>query len=265
MSTYRETLMARFLKDVPDEDLEDHPNVYSWLTHEADKAARELHEGAGKPGAGLVGLKMLQEGPMSGVAALMFAAEFTAAGAKNYYEMTYETADLGNVVVTIQRVEGLTPAAKLEAAEATLSAAKGRIDELEIHLKEERAANYVLRTALSAANEKLTKPVVLLDKYVRNEKGQYILDGKCEPRIGFALGWNAAITAAGFIVNENATPIFTAHAPAGVIMRPQFEKPLEHCAAARDGECSHKDCPQIRDNEPMATGRHCPIDNWNEE
>ncbi|HDL7459256.1 TPA: hypothetical protein PXN90_004315 [Yersinia enterocolitica] len=41
------------------------------------------------------------------------------------------------------------------------------------------------------------KPVVLLDKYVRNEKGQYILDGKCEPRIGFAVGWNAAIRAAG--------------------------------------------------------------------
>ncbi|HDL7666118.1 TPA: hypothetical protein PXP24_001597, partial [Yersinia enterocolitica] len=40
------------------------------------------------------------------------------------------------------------------------------------------------------------KPAVLLDKYVRNEKGQYILDGKCEPRIGFAVGWNAAIRAA---------------------------------------------------------------------
>ncbi|EKN4745052.1 TPA: hypothetical protein PXJ50_001398 [Yersinia enterocolitica] len=40
------------------------------------------------------------------------------------------------------------------------------------------------------------KPVALLDKYVRNEKGQYILDGKCEPRIGFAVGWNAAIRAA---------------------------------------------------------------------
>ncbi|ELI8004001.1 TPA: hypothetical protein ACPZQD_004343 [Yersinia enterocolitica] len=48
-------------------------------------------------------------------------------------------------------------------------------------------------------------------------------------------------------------------------MRPQFEKPLELCAAARDGECHHKDCPQLRDNEPMATGRHCPIDNWDDE
>ncbi|MGE4743504.1 hypothetical protein AB8904_21430 [Yersinia enterocolitica] len=58
--------------------------------------------------------------------------------------------------------------------------------------------------ALSAANEKLSKPVVLLEKYVRNEKGQYILDGKCEPRIGFAVGWNAAIRAAGGKVEGNA-------------------------------------------------------------
>ncbi|HDL8541689.1 TPA: hypothetical protein PXS16_004322 [Yersinia enterocolitica] len=48
------------------------------------------------------------------------------------------------------------------------------------------------------------KPVALLDKYVRNEKVQYILDGKCEPRIGFAVGWNAAIRAAGGKVEGNA-------------------------------------------------------------
>ncbi|EPW5280696.1 hypothetical protein ACWMSZ_004185 [Yersinia enterocolitica] len=48
------------------------------------------------------------------------------------------------------------------------------------------------------------KPAALLDKYVRNEKGQYILDGKCEPRIGFAVGWNAAIRAAGGKVEGNA-------------------------------------------------------------
>ncbi|AVX37785.1 hypothetical protein [Yersinia massiliensis] len=40
---------------------------------------------------------------------------------------------------------------------------------------------------------------------------------------------------------------------------------LREFAAARDGECHHKDCPQIRDNEPTATGRHCPIDNWDDE
>jgi hypothetical protein len=42
------------------------------------------------------------------------------------------------------------------------------------------------------------------------------------------------------------------------------DKPLTCCAAARDGDCSHKQCPQLRDNEPRATGRHCPLDNDNE-
>lgn len=42
-------------------------------------------------------------------------------------------------------------------------------------------------------------------------------------------------------------------------------KPLERCAAGRDGECNHPDCPQLRDNEPAASGRHCPIDTWEDE
>jgi hypothetical protein len=37
-------------------------------------------------------------------------------------------------------------------------------------------------------------------------------------------------------------------------------KPLTRCAAARDGDCTHAQCPQLRDGEPRATGRHCPID-----
>ncbi|CNL06631.1 Uncharacterised protein [Yersinia frederiksenii] len=69
--------------------------------------------------------------------------------------------------------------------------------------------------------------------------------------------------AAGYPV-EGEIIATLAPAPAGVVMRPPFEKTLERCAAARDGECSHKDCPQIRDNEPMATGRHCPIDDWDD-
>ena len=35
---------------------------------------------------------------------------------------------------------------------------------------------------------------------------------------------------------------------------------LTHCAAGHDGECGHAQCPQLRDNEPHATGRHCPLD-----
>lgn len=38
------------------------------------------------------------------------------------------------------------------------------------------------------------------------------------------------------------------------------KKPLSRCAANRDGECSHSDCPQIRDSEPFTSGRHCPLD-----
>lgn len=35
-----------------------------------------------------------------------------------------------------------------------------------------------------------------------------------------------------------------------------------HCFAASDGECGWQGCPQIRDNEPQNSGRHCPYDHW---
>lgn len=34
----------------------------------------------------------------------------------------------------------------------------------------------------------------------------------------------------------------------------------EGCHAARDGDCYWAECPQLRDGEPVATGRHCPLD-----
>jgi hypothetical protein len=37
------------------------------------------------------------------------------------------------------------------------------------------------------------------------------------------------------------------------------------CKSSRDGECVWKDCPQLRDREPDATGRHCPLDTWDDE
>lgn len=33
-----------------------------------------------------------------------------------------------------------------------------------------------------------------------------------------------------------------------------------HCHAGLDGECNWEDCPQNKDGEPKATGRHCPLD-----
>lgn len=38
-----------------------------------------------------------------------------------------------------------------------------------------------------------------------------------------------------------------------------------YCHADFDGECHHANCPQLRDGEPHATGRHCPIDTRPEE
>lgn len=36
--------------------------------------------------------------------------------------------------------------------------------------------------------------------------------------------------------------------------------PLNQCAAGSDGDCEHAQCPQLRDGEPHASGRHCPLD-----
>jgi len=43
------------------------------------------------------------------------------------------------------------------------------------------------------------------------------------------------------------------------------EAALTRCAAGRDGECGHKACPQLRDNEPAKSGRHCPLDQLGSE
>jgi len=41
-----------------------------------------------------------------------------------------------------------------------------------------------------------------------------------------------------------------------------MEKPPDAatCHADRDGDCSWRECPQLRDGEPKKTGRHCPLD-----
>lgn len=117
------------------------------------------------------------------------------------YEDETTVDDFGDFPL-ISREQSLI--AQLEAAQKEIHGLKMKLSDASCFLVElkhrveqsEYAANKA-EAELSAANEKLSKPVVLLDKYVRNEKGQYILDGKCEPRIGFAVGWNAAIRAAG--------------------------------------------------------------------
>jgi hypothetical protein len=47
-------------------------------------------------------------------------------------------------------------------------------------------------------------------------------------------------------------------------VRPGLPAPLPpeapRCHAGRDGDCNWALCPQDRDGEPAATGRHCPLD-----
>lgn len=38
------------------------------------------------------------------------------------------------------------------------------------------------------------------------------------------------------------------------------DQPDNQCRGALDGECIWKQCPQLRDNEPYNSGRHCPLD-----
>lgn len=52
------------------------------------------------------------------------------------------------------------------------------------------------------------------------------------------------------------------HSPAQAAAEPAVLEPTKRtrCHADEDGECTWKDCPQLRDGEPMKSGRHCPLD-----
>lgn len=40
---------------------------------------------------------------------------------------------------------------------------------------------------------------------------------------------------------------------------------LLSCHGCSDGDCYWELCPQLRDNEPKTSGRHCPLDTRDEE
>lgn len=53
--------------------------------------------------------------------------------------------------------------------------------------------------------------------------------------------------------------------PQGHAVRLATGPRLTSCAAGKDGECGHRLCPQLRDNEPAASGRHCPLDSHQDD
>lgn len=36
--------------------------------------------------------------------------------------------------------------------------------------------------------------------------------------------------------------------------------PRPRCRSSSDGDCCWQNCPQLRDGEPVKSGRHCPLD-----
>ncbi|WP_143182179.1 ead/Ea22-like family protein [Serratia fonticola] len=59
-----------------------------------------------------------------------FADQFKSSGAVNYLELLFEHCDLGQLTVTMQRANGLTPAQKLAAAEQRECHLKASVDVL---------------------------------------------------------------------------------------------------------------------------------------
>lgn len=70
------------------------------------------------------------------------------------------------------------------------------------------------------------------------------------------LAWVQRATLDAQTIHPGFTPTETTTVPMGT---PDLQAP-RRCAAGRDGDCTHKLCPQTRDNEPHHSGRHCPLD-----
>lgn len=105
-----------------------------------------------------------------------FADQFKSSGAINYLELLFEHAEVGEMTVTMQRVEGLTPAQKLAAAEQ-------RIAELS------RLLDHNIERAESA-EKRLATPVRLQSLWVDKAGNRWLLEGTAADVIraaGFAV------------------------------------------------------------------------------
>lgn len=97
-----------------------------------------LH-GAGPRGDGGFGFEF--SGGVCQLLAEAYAEQFKQSGAINYLELLFQHSDIGPLTITMQRVEGLTPAQKLAQAEAERDALQAKLAELE---KQERKPSYFL-------------------------------------------------------------------------------------------------------------------------
>lgn len=122
----RDELMATFLAGVSTDEMKGH-TIMSWLAAKSQEQIDQL-EASQAGSSDEHPLAHLQRGPLSAMAAQLFALEFQRVGAINYYELKYHMPEVGDFTVTIQRCEGETLNQQLEAQ---LEEARKTISELE--------------------------------------------------------------------------------------------------------------------------------------
>jgi hypothetical protein len=87
-------------------------------------------------------------------------------------------------------------------------------------------------------------------------------DAVCRYAAGFLTGEPElilanALTVAGYVLALLPSAIDPANPP----LHPDLQgRRMTRCQSDDDGYCGWPDCPQNRDLEPGATGRHCPLD-----
>lgn len=93
-------------------------NVYTWINTESQRVIETMGEDAAA-GVGPMSAfkKAFGDGPVSGVVATLFAQEFLETPAKNYIELHYNTPEMGNFTVTIQKHDHKTPGQRIAEVE----------------------------------------------------------------------------------------------------------------------------------------------------
>jgi protein gp37 len=133
----------------------------------------------------------------------------------------------------------------------------------------ERMCSYLTRDWASATRfhvESLTLPTISKNAGDAQERlRRYTSPGFPHPLENVWLGVTAEDQARA---DERIPPLLSTPAAVRFVSAEPLLGPLdlqrfmERCHANRDGDCRAKSCPQLRDGEPLRSGRHCPIDTW---
>lgn len=105
----------------------------------AEYVCQEAYLTGLQPAPGAAGLNIALSGIACQMFADSFAGQFKGSGAINFLEVGMTHKELGDFIVTIQRVHGETPAQQKAAALAELAAAQTRIEALETKVREQDA------------------------------------------------------------------------------------------------------------------------------